>query len=267
MGLFKSIKKAFKKITGGIKKAVKGVIKGVKKISKSKLFKAIVIAAAIIVTGGAAIAAFTGGAGVTAGTFGATFGNWMMGTSQAVTGGTLFGTSTALARGAGTAAKVIASPFKAIGTAAGTAAGAVTDFTGLTTEASRAGVTPAIGKEAVLAETKAAADAAAAAKAAETGSTFATNYPKTSAFLKTVGTNVATSVATGYAMQQIAGDPDLTGSMSGLRTEGATDFDPLRVYAAERGIADSDISKYFTFANTPEGGNMPLFQQETLQVS
>ena len=92
MGLFKSIKKAFKKITGGIKKAVKGVIKGVKKISKSKLFKAIVIAAAIIVTGGAAIAAFTGGAGVTAGTFGATFGNWMMGTSQAVTGGTLFGT-------------------------------------------------------------------------------------------------------------------------------------------------------------------------------
>ena len=55
--------------------------------------------------------------------------------------------------------------------------------------------------------------------------------------------------------------------MSGLRTEGATDFDPLRVYAAERGIADSDISKYFTFANTPEGGNMPLFQQETLQVS
>jgi len=68
-------------------------------------------------------------------------------------------------------------------------------------------------------------------------------------------------------MQQIAGDPDLTGSMSGLRTEGASDFDPLRVYAAERGIADSDISKYFTFSNTYEGGNMPLFQQETLQVS
>jgi len=146
MGFFKSIKKAFKKITGGIKKVIKKTVKGikkvVKKISSSKILKALAIAAAVIVTGGAAVAAFTGGAGVTAGTFGSTFANWMMGTSQAVTGGTLFGTSTALARGAGTAVKFIASPFKAVGTALGTAAGAVTDFTGLTTEASRMGVTP-----------------------------------------------------------------------------------------------------------------------------
>ena len=145
MGFFKSIKKAFKKITGGIKKVIKKTVKGikkvVKKISSSKILKALAIAAAVIVTGGAAVAAFTGGAGVTAGTFGSTFANWMMGTSQAVTGGTLFGTSTALARGAGTAVKFIASPFKAVGTALGTAAGAVTDFTGLTTEAGRTSVT------------------------------------------------------------------------------------------------------------------------------
>jgi|TARA_R110002073_G_scaffold8258_3_gene46008 hypothetical protein len=284
MGLFKKLKKAFKKITGGIKKAVKGVLKGVKKvvkkISKSKLFKAIVIAAAIYVTGGAAISAFTGG---TATGFA---GSWMAGATNLAAGtgltatGAAAGTWTAAAQ---TAAGVLATPFAAVGTALGSGAAAVTDFTGLTTAAGRTGasaitsVAPtggAIGKEAVLLETQAAANLASApvatgpiAKIAEAGSTFAKNYPRTTAFLGTVGTGVATSVATGYAMQQIAGDPDLTGSMSGLRTEGSSDFDPLRVYAAERGIADSDISKYFTFSNTPEGGNMPLFQQETLQVS
>ena len=136
MGLFKSLKKAFKKVTSGIKKVVKGVVKGVKKvvkkISSSKILKALAIAAAVVVTGGAAIAAFTGGTAASG-----TFAGWMMNASQAVTGGSLFGTSTALARGAGTAAKFIASPFKAVGTALGTAAATVTDFTGLTTEAGR----------------------------------------------------------------------------------------------------------------------------------
>ena len=54
--------------------------------------------------------------------------------------------------------------------------------------------------------------------------------------------------------------------MGGLRTEGATQFDPLQVYAANRGIAESDISKYFTFGNTAAAGNMPLFQQQTIGV-
>mgnify|MGYP000461024137 FL=1 len=141
MGLFKSIKKAFKKVTRGIKKAVKGVVKGVKKvvkkISSSKILKALAIAAAVVVTGGAAVAAFTGGTAASG-----TFAGWMMNASQAVTGGTLFGTSTAVARAAGTAAKFIATPFKAVGTALGSAAATVTDFTGLTTEAGRMGVTP-----------------------------------------------------------------------------------------------------------------------------
>ena len=285
MGLFKKLKKAFKKITGGIKKAVKGVLKGVKKvvkkISKSKLFKAIVIAAAIYVTGGAAISAFTGG---TATGFA---GSWMAGATNLAAGtgltatGAAAGTWTAAAQ---TAAGVLATPFAAVGTALGSGAAAVTDFTNLTTAAGRTGATGAAkttstigsqleGLAAKGAGTPAVNVASAPvatgpiAKIAEAGSRFATNYPKTSAFLGSVGTGVATSVATGYAMQKIAGDPDLTGSMSGLRTEGSSDFDPLRVYAAERGIADSDISKYFTFSNTYEGGNMPLFQQETLQVS
>jgi hypothetical protein len=64
------------------------------------------------------------------------------------TGGTLFGSAAGksfiprvLTQTGNFAAKTLASPFKAVGTALGTAAGAVTDFTGLTTEASRAGVT------------------------------------------------------------------------------------------------------------------------------
>ena len=65
MGLFSKIKKGFKKIFKGVKKVIKKVVKGVKKvvkkISSSKILKALAIAAAVIVTGGAAIGAFTGG--------------------------------------------------------------------------------------------------------------------------------------------------------------------------------------------------------------
>jgi hypothetical protein len=282
MGFFKSIKKAFKKVTSGIKKAVKGVVKGVKKvvkkISSSKILKALAIAAAVVVTGGAAIAAFTGGAGIAGASSFATFGNWMMGTSQLVTGGTLFGTSTALARGAGTAAKFIASPFKAVGTALGTAAGAVTDFTGLTTEASRTGLSTQelsyFNEGDILAQegSVAAKDASSFAETVVNPSTgietAKTGFFDTTAgkVVSNVGTAVGTNVLTGAAMQYIQGDPEQQGSMGGLRTEGATQFDPLRVYAAERGIADTDISKYFTFGNTASAGNMPLFQQQTIGV-
>jgi hypothetical protein len=359
MGLFKKLKKAFKKVTRGIKKAVKGVVKGIKKVAKkissSKILKALAIAAAIVVTGGAAVAAFTGGAGVTAGTFGSTFANWMMGTSQAVTGGTLFGSAAGksfiprvLTQTGNFAAKTLASPFKAVGTALGTAAGAVTDFTGLTTEASRAGVTPAM--ETAMADAQIAAGqnlsveesvkklaaegggsvadiqgaidsglitpesviqqastpttllaqeqaALAGAKAAgasdgtlaylqQQSANNAAAYGVSSAEITTAGlptatvktqgtvgriaegvaTGTATAVLSGAAMQYIQGDPEQQGSMGGLRTEGATQFDPLRVYAAERGIADTDISKYFTFGNTAEAGNMPLFTQQTIGV-
>ena len=361
---FKKIKKAIKKVASGIKKVVKKTVKGikkvVKKISSSKILKALAIAAAVVVTGGAAVAAFTGGAGVAAGTAGSTFANWMMTTSQAVTGGALFGTGAtgvtgALQTAGNVAAQTIASPFKAVGTALGSAAATVTDFTGLTTEASRTGInvsqqaaiagqatttpelttsidqitqglnpsevaksqidmyqmpstsvesqlainTPAafeggssIGTTASgtvniptalpsvsyatgtptqqLAQTVPSAlgiDPSVATQATQATQSWAARNPRTAEFLTNVGTGVATSVATGYAMQQLAGDPEETGSMAGLRTEGASSFDPLRVYAAERGIADSDISKYFTFGNTAEAGNMPLFQQQTIGVA
>jgi len=349
MGLFKSIKKAFKKVTRGIKKVVKGVVKGVKKvvkkISSSKILKALAIAAAVVVTGGAALGAM----GATAGAGG--FTGWMVGASNAITGFTVAGlpvgavmkpfASIGSAIGSGVSAvtginlaqptvalpNTIATPSAVSGTTATTAEiAAGTDALSTTVAtladptinpaitASQAatgqalsiptkiipdtlsqsqllsGVNPAtaaanatagglnlpatlssgmtpLTEAQILAGQNPATVAAASSNAAKATQSWAARNPKTASFLGTVGTGVATSVATGYAMQQIAGDPEETGSMAGLRTEGASSFDPLRVYAAERGIADSDISKYFTFGNTAEAGNMPLFQQQTIGVA
>ena len=359
MGLFKSIKKAFKKVTRGIKKAVKGVVKGVKKvvkkISSSKILKALAIAAAVVVTGGAAVAAFTGGTAASG-----TFAGWMMNASQAVTGGTLFGTSTAVARAAGTAAKFIATPFKAVGTALGSAAATVTDFTGLTTEAGRMGVTPEMQtamaeaqvkagvqlspdnlnleqsiqrvsdagggsvadiksaidsglttKEAIIQQASitttpttllgqeqaamAAAKSAGASpetmaylrqQSAQTATAYgvpsadivsagfpeaaanqscAEKYPKTTGFVTAAGTSVANTMLNGYAQSLMAGDPTGRGG-AGIGEEGGARKDPISIYSNELNINPDDYSKYFTFSNTPEAGNMPLFQQETLAI-
>ena len=128
MGLFSKIKKAFKKVTGAVKKVVKKVVKGVKKvvkkISSSKILKALAIAAAVVVTGGAALTAF-GGTGALASS---QFGSWMMSASQSVLGGTAFGTGATstigkLAQGAGNfLAKTAAKPFGAVGGALGSTA-------------------------------------------------------------------------------------------------------------------------------------------------
>ena len=129
MGLFSKIKKGFKKIFKGIKKVVKKVVKRVKKvvkkISSSKILKALAIAAAVIVTGGAALTAF-GGTGALATS---NFGTWMMSTSQSVLGGTAFGSAAGkkgiakfLTQAGNFAAKTVAKPFGAVGGAAGSTA-------------------------------------------------------------------------------------------------------------------------------------------------
>ena len=360
MGLFKKIKKAFKKVTRGIKKAVKGVVKGVKKvvkkISSSKILKALAIAAAVVVTGGAAVAAFTGGTAASG-----TFAGWMMNASQAVTGGTLFGTSTAVARAAGTAAKFIASPFKAVGTALGSAAATVTDFTGLTTEAGRMGVTPDMQtamaeaqvkagvqlspdnltleqsiqrvsdagggsvadiksaidsglttKEAIIQQASitttpttllgqeqaamAAAKSAGASpetmaylrqQSAQTASAygvpgedivsagfpeavanqgFSEKYPKTTAFLSGAAGSAANTVFGAYVNSLMAGDPTGRGG-AGIGEEGAARKDPISIYSNALDINPDDFTKHFTFGNTVETGNMPLFQQQTVEVT
>jgi len=129
MGLFSKIKKGFKKIFKGIKKVVKKVVKRVKKvvkkISSSKILKALAIAAAVIVTGGAALTAF-GGTGALASS---QFGTWMMSTSQSVLGGTAFGSAAGkkgiakfLTQAGNFAAKTAAKPFGAVGGALGSTA-------------------------------------------------------------------------------------------------------------------------------------------------
>ena len=143
MGLFKKLKKAFKKVTSAVKKVVKKVVKGVKKVVKkvasSKVLKALAIAAAVVVTGGAAIGAFTGGAGIAGATKAAKFANWMMNASKTVTSGSLFGSAAGkkgvskfLTQAGNFATKTAAKPFASLGSSAGNIARGVTDFTGLT---------------------------------------------------------------------------------------------------------------------------------------
>lgn len=150
MGLFSKIKKAFKKVVKGVKKLVKKVVGGVKKVVKkigsSKILKALAIAAAVVVTGGAAIGAFGGKLATTQ------FGSWMVGASQKVLGGTLFGTTAGnplvrvLQQTGNFVAKTAAKPFGAVGKAVGSTLGAVTDFTGLTDKATRMGYKEVGGK-------------------------------------------------------------------------------------------------------------------------
>ena len=117
MGLFSKIIKGIKNIVKGvakvIKKTVKGVAKVVKKVAKSKIFKAILIAAAIYVTGGAA-----------AGAFGST-GAWATSVSNLMASGTW--------------ASTLATPFAKLGTALGTGARGVSDFVGFTTKGAKLG--------------------------------------------------------------------------------------------------------------------------------
>jgi len=123
MGLFKKIKKAFKKVVKGVKKAVKGVVKGVKKVAKkigsSKILKALAMAAAVIVTGGAAIGAIGGTAATS------TFGSWMVGASSAITSVPVVGT--------------LFKPFAAAGKLGGNIIGGTTDLLGITDKATRMG--------------------------------------------------------------------------------------------------------------------------------
>jgi len=292
MGLFKKLKKAFKKVTGAVKKVVKKVVKGVKKVVKkvasSKVLKALAIAAAVVVTGGAAVGAFTGGAGVAGATKLGQFANWAMNASKTVTSGSLFGSAAGkkplakfLTQAGNFATKTVAKPFGAIGTTAGNIAAGVTDFTGLTTEASRTGLsTEELGyfKDDILAQegSVAAKDASSFAKTVIDPSKGVTSSPKpgfwqsgAGKFVADVGTGVVKNVATGAAMQYIEGDPEQRGSMSGAAYEGAEFMDPLKVYAAQQGINTDSIYEHMMYGNadpSTQYGN-ELYRQQTFGVA
>lgn len=250
MGLFskigKALKKVVKKVGKGIKKVVKKVGKVVKKVTKSKLFKAIATIGAIVVTGGAAIGAFTGGAGLAGSGAFAQFGNWMMTKSAAITGGTLFGQGAQGLAGFGnTVTQLMSKPFEYVGSAIGSGARAVTDFTGITTPAP---TTPA-----------------------PVGTTAAKPSfwdTKAGKFVSTVGTQVAGGVATGYATQELLGG-DPTGEMAGLAVEGRSPLDPLAVYAPTTTISLNDVYGQLGYGTGDPGfqASAELFRQETLGVA
>jgi len=116
--IFSGIKKVVKGVVKGVKKVVKGVAKVVKKVAKSKIFKAILIAAAVYYTGGA----FLKGAGVSGSGF---FGTWATNVGTVMEGTGFLSTVT--------------KPFTALGSTLGKGARAATDWAGLTEKATELG--------------------------------------------------------------------------------------------------------------------------------
>jgi len=318
MGLFSKIKKAFKKITGKFKKAVKKVVKGVKKVVKkfknSKLLKALVVAGAAIVTGGAALGAF-GGTGALATS---KFGTWMMGASQKALGGSVFSGSGVLSKVGNFAIKTAAKPFGAVGGAlgstarvganiltgqsafaAGPATGAPVPFSGaalsgqmdtsqiaydpvnesyvdITTgnplSQSEISRLPDSFKELAKTPSSFLDESGDLVRLNEAGEVVTTTAQSTGLreFGRTVGTNVATNVLTGAAMQSIQGDPELRGTtLPGGGQERAGAFDPLRIYASENNINVSDIYNQVLYGNADPSSmyGSQLYSQETVGVA
>ena len=237
MGLFSKIFKGIKKVVKGvakvIKKTVKGVAKVVKKVAKSKIFKAVLAAAAIYVTGGAALKGF----GVTGGKLGA----W-----AAKSGSGIFSS------GLGQA---IATPFRVIGTGLGKGARAITDFTGITDPIGTDSILKPItttaegvpfeeayrlpsgmSKEqfAIHRETDAWKKHIAEGQKANIASSTVKgsgwkDYLARGTIAGDVVRGVGTSVATGYVMDKI-NPPFEEGRMAGLSLEGKGQLDPFAVY-------------------------------------
>ena len=283
------LKKFFKKIGKGIKKVVKKTVKGIKKIVKkigsSKILKALAIAAAIVVTGGAALTAF-GGQGMLATS---KLGAFMMKASSKMLGGSVFAGGGTLANIGNFAIKTVSKPFGAIGGALGSSARVVGNIFDPNQTLFQAGpgkvyahgsplkVTKVPGGKNIVAGGQAASAPFSGAAmagtapvqevAGEAGEKIIKESLKEKYPIATdIATGVGTSVLTGAAMQAIQGDPEYSVSPDGLKVESASNFDPLRIYAAERGISADNMYQHFTFGNTLETGMTPLFKQETIGV-
>jgi hypothetical protein len=250
--VFKGIKKVVKGVAKVIKKTVKGVAKVVKKVAKSKIFKAVLAAAAIYVTGGAAAGAF-GASGTTG-----MFGKWA----------TQYG-SGIFSSGLG---KAIATPFRVLGTGLGKGARAITDFTGITEKGAQLGadsilagggenatmiaddgrivdvygntvksateVAEAASGSGVIFDpvnnvyvseaTGKAVDAATVQGSLTKGSGWK-DYLARGTIAGDVVRNVGSQVATGYVMDKI-NPPFEEGRMAGLSLEGEGQLGPFTVY-------------------------------------
>lgn len=310
MGLFKKLKKAFKKVTSAVKKVVKKVVKGVKKVvkkvSSSKIFKALAIAGAAIVTGGAALGAF-GGTGALATS---KFGGWMMKVSSKALSGSVFtgttGAAKVLSNIGNFAIKTAARPFGAVGGALGSTARvganivqgksafAAGPATAAPTPFSGAALTGQLNTDNVYydADTNSYIDKV-------TGNTLTDNEvnrlpfsfteaPNTlsaegevvkaadtkqgavETFAREAARNVGMDVVRGGVAQYMEGDPDPSGTpLPGGGLERAAGFDPLRIYASENNIDAASIYNQTLYGNSDPSSvyGADLFSQATVEVT
>ena len=283
MGLFKSIKKAFKKVGKAVKKVVKKVVGGVKKvvkkISSSKILKALAIAGAIIITGGAALTAF-GGTGALASS---QFGTWMMSTSQSVLGGTAFGSAAGksfiprvLTQTGNFVAKVAAKPFGAVGGAIGSTArvGAnIFDPNQTLFQSGPAATGPKPFSSAALSGTGAPPPPAPVVPGTPTVQTYAQTNPGSLTGNKwgdyVVGGvgSVIGGVATGYAQQELLGG-DPRGVDAPLMNESKDSLGALQVYASNNNFNLNDIYGQLTYGTADPGyiASTELYTQDTIGV-
>tara|TARA_R110000824_G_scaffold141740_2_gene308592 strand:+ start:734 stop:1447 length:714 start_codon:yes stop_codon:yes gene_type:complete len=236
MGLFSSIKKAFKKIVKGVKKVVKKVVKGVKKVVKkigsSKILRKLAMVAAIVVTGGAALTAFgaVGGAGTLTGAI-MSAGSW-------VSGLPVIGT--------------IMKPFELLGTGVGNFTRGATN---LVQGKGWAGANTAVPPPPPPPPPP-------VVPAADKWTTGARG------FVAGVGKSVIAGVATGYATQKLLAD-DPTGEMAGLANESKDPQDPLQIYASQQGINFGDIYGQMSYGTADPGFGVgsELYRQSTYGVA
>lgn len=280
MGLFKKLKKVFKKVTGFVKKNIKRTIKAIKKVGKkiksSKILKALAIAAAIVVTGGAALTAF-GGTGALATS---QLGTFMMNTSANMLGGTVFGSST-LGKIGNFAIKTVSKPFGAVGSTLGSTARVGTNIlTGKPAFQAGQGVISETGNPLVSQGAGNVPTGGQAAAAPFSGTAFAGNQPTstntgggkmaTSAkeFAGKLAGDVVTGLAVGYAQQEILGGDDTGAYGSNLRVEGASPQDPLQIYAASKGIDVGSIYNNMSYgtADPSFAAGADLYTQQTMAV-
>jgi hypothetical protein len=181
---------------------------------------------------------------------------------------TIPGASTA-ASATGTAAQQLATTASSLpGTTVGsfgTSAGMVGTVSGTAAQQLATTVPASLGTSSIGTATTAATTAAAATPQA---SWFA-RHPKLTEAGVFVGKQVAGAAISGAVGQYIAGDPEQQGSMSGAAYEGGEYLDPLKVYAAQKGINTDGIYQHMMYGNqdpsTQYGSE--LFRQQTFGVA
>jgi|TARA_R100001460_G_scaffold514_2_gene2508 hypothetical protein len=286
MGLFSKIKKAFKKVVKGVKKVVKKVVKGVKKVVKkigsSKILKALAIAAAVVVTGGAALTAFGGTGALATSKLGA----FMMNASGKMLGGTVFGGTGTLAKIGNVAIKTVSKPFGAIGGALGSTARVGANLlTGQPAFQAGPGQVSAYGNplvsqggeivagtgQAASAPFSGAAVGGVTAPVTEVAGEAATEKyffgNKWGDLAVRTGAGVVGGVVSGAAQAKLMeGDP--SGQMAGLANESKEYQDKLQVFAENNNINLDDIYGQLTYGTADPAYqiNSDLYRQDTVGV-